>query len=600
MNIRKQRTFSLLFLLLMLTIFLLPVFFAALLLQNMRNLCTVAFESEAAVIAEKIAGLNTKQIREWYQYNKRPGSIYVWTEDAGIPVRYGDDNDIWLLAARPTQEKTEIRGSSFRKQRIVSTTKRLPDGTMLILCRNEKIVYGKIRHAHILLIGFSLLVLPGLLLLFYRFAIYCNKTTAQSVYKIIADTPDDFPDTGDKVTDDKIHELAQEFHAISRSSEHDRRINMEKIASLAAGMAHDFGNLLTVFRGNLELAEMMSPSGPVKSNLQECKTALDATVKLNNQFLSFAKGGVPITAPVAPEDFFKRQTAFILRSRKTTAEFSCAKNLPDAIMDAAQIYHVLNNIIINASHAMKEEGVIHIELTGVVIHRKKQLKLNPGLYLRVRISDAGPGIPPEDREKIFYPFYTTRHNGNGLGLPMCLVTMQRHNGLIRAVEPPSGKGACFELYLPASSPKPEKPATVSLQPEEIEHKYRGGGKILILDDQESIRQLLCKILEIMNCQCECAANEQECIEKYRQAEKDGTPFDLLFMDLTLPGETGGAEILKKLRNEFPNVRAIAASGYSDDEILAEYKKYGFADKLLKPFRLKDVNRIMWSLFPERR
>ena len=72
------------------------------------------------------------------------------------------------------------------------------------------------------------------------------------------------------------------------------------------------------------------------------------------------------------------------------------------------------------------------------------------------------------------------------------------------------------------------------------------------------------------------------------------------MDLTLPGETGGAEILKKLRNEFPNVRAIAASGYSDDEILAEYKKYGFADKLLKPFRLKDVNRIMWSLFPERR
>ena len=120
MNIRKQRTFSLLFLLLMLTIFLLPVFFAALLLQNMRKLCTVAFESEAAVIAEKIAGLNTKQIREWYQYNKRPGSIYVWTEDAGIPVRYGDDNDIWLLAARPTQEKTEIRGSSFRKQRIVS------------------------------------------------------------------------------------------------------------------------------------------------------------------------------------------------------------------------------------------------------------------------------------------------------------------------------------------------------------------------------------------------------------------------------------------------------------------------------------------------
>lgn len=598
MNIRKQRVFSLLFLLLILAIFLLPVVFAGLLLQNMRKLCTTAFESEAAMIAEQISDLSIEEIDKWYHQNKRSGAIYIWQKNASVPTRYGKDYDIWLLAKRPTEEKTELHGGSVWNRHIVSTTKKLPDGMIIALCKSEKQVYGRIRHALVLLIGFSLLVLPGLLLTFYRFAVYCSKTTALAIYKIITDTPEVIPDTGDQKTDDKLHELALDFHAINKRSEHERLINMEKVASLAAGMAHDFGNLLTVFRGNLELAEMMSPLGPVKSNLQECKTALDATVKLNNQFLSFAKGGVPITAPVAPEEFFKRQTAFILRSRKTTAEFTCSKDLPDAIMDAAQIYHVLNNILINASHAMKEEGVIHIDLTSVMIPRKKQLKLNPGLYLRVRISDTGPGIPPEDREKIFYPFYTTRHNGNGLGLPMCLVTMQRHNGLIMAIEPPSGHGACIELYLPAVPPQQKTEPTAN-QPEEVEYKYRGGGKILILDDQPSICQLLCKILEIMNCQCECASNEKECIEKYRQAERDGAPFDLLFMDLTLPGESGGAAILQKLREEFPNVRAIAASGYSDDEILAEYKKYGFSDKLLKPFRLKDVNRLMWSLFPDR-
>ena len=110
---------------------------------------------------------------------------------------------------------------------------------------------------------------------------------------------------------------------------------------------------------------------------------------------------------------------------------------------------------------------------------------------------------------------------------------------------------------------------------------------------------LTKILEIMNCQCEGAANEQECIEKYRQAAENGTPFDLVFMDLTLPGGASGVEILQKLKKEYPDIRAIAASGYSDDEVLADYKKFGFADKLMKPFRLKDVNRIMHSLLPDK-
>ena len=470
-----------------------------------------------------------------------------------------------------------------------------------MFCRDTKQVYSSIRHALLLLAGFTPLTLSGLLLLFYRFSVFYRKTTAQAVCRIIKEAPQSYPDTGDRKTDLQVHELAQEIAALSKHTEKDRRVNMEKVASLAAGMAHDFGNLLTVFRGNLELAEMMSDSTPVKTSLQECKIALDATVKLNNQFLSFARGGAPITSPVPPEEYFKRHTAFILRGSKTNLEFICEKNLPDAIMDSAQIYHVLNNILLNANHIMNGKGTIHIELNSVTLQKDNPQKLTPGLYLRIRIADTGPGIPQENREKIFYPFYTTRQNGNGLGLPMCLVTMQRHNGSIQAIAPPSGHGACFELHLPAV-PATEKVKS-ELQQTEVtetaEIKYRGGGKILILDDQENIRQLLSKILEIMHCQCEGAANEQECIEKYRQAAESGKPFDLVFMDLTLPGGAGGAAILQKLKKEYPHIRAVAASGYSDDEVLADYEKFGFAEKLLKPFRLKDVNRIMLTLLPDR-
>lgn len=597
---KKQQIFTLIFLVILLAVFLLPVCFAALLILDMRKICTETFEAEAAAIAGRIQYMDMAEIEHWYKDIRRPGSLYVWQKNRFIPIRFGEDNDSLALAPRPRTNKTEIRSEPYEKKRLVCTIRLMRDKRMLMLCRDEKLVYGRVYHALMLLAGFSFLTLSGLLLLFYRYSVFYRKTTAQAVCRIIKDAPQSYPDTGDRKTDLRVHELAQEIVALSKHSEQDRRINMEKVASLAAGMAHDFGNLLTVFRGNLELAEMMSTSEPVKTNLQECKNALDATVKLNNQFLSFARGGAPITSLVAPEEYFKRQTAFILRSLKTTAEFSCAKDLPDAIMDTTQIYHVLNNILLNASYAMNREGVIHIEISSVTLPPKNPLKLTPGLYVRLRFSDEGPGIPGENREKIFYPFYTTRQNGNGLGLPMCLVTMQRHNGSIQAIAPPSGKGACFELHLPAAAAdekaveqKQEAPA------EKAEIKYRGGGKILILDDQESICQLLCKILEIMNCQCECAANERECIEKYRQAANEGAPFDLVFMDLTLPGDSGGAQVLQKLKQEFPYVRAVAASGYCDDEVLADYEKYGFADKLLKPFRLKDVNRIMLALLPER-
>lgn len=601
MIIKKQRTFSLFFLVILLAVFLLPVCFAALLILDMRDTCTAAFESETAATAERLKDLSPHKIKQWFYKNNIQGSLYVWERGRLLPIRYGDDNDYLAFAPRPISNTTETRSNPYVKQRIICSIRQMPNGRMFMLCRDTKLVYSDIRHALLLLAGFTPITLSGLLLLFYRFSVFYRKSTAQEVCRIIKDAPESYPDTGDRKTDLKVHELAQEIAALSKHTEKERRVNMEKVASLAAGMAHDFGNLLTVFRGNLELAEMMSDSTPVKVSLQECKNALEATVKLNNQFLSFARGGAPITSPVSPEEYFKRHTAFILRSFKTGLAFKCEKNLPDAIMDSAQIYHVLNNILLNACHMMNGKGMIHIELKSVTLPKDNPLKLTPGLYLRIRIADNGPGIPPENREKIFYPFYTTRQNGNGLGLPMCLVTMQRHNGSIQAITPPSGHGACFELHLPAVPPvaKVKTESARSEVTESAEIKYQGGGKILILDDQENIRQLLTKILEIMNCQCEGAANEQECIEKYRQAAENGTPFDLVFMDLTLPGGAGGVEILQKLKKEYPDIRAIAASGYSDDEVLADYKKFGFADKLMKPFRLKDVNRIMHSLLPDK-
>lgn len=582
----------------LLTVFLTPVLFAVLLISDFRSLCRESVEQEADLIAHKLKGRETDP----ELFTPETGTITIW-EKGKMPVSLNRTGSHPVIDVRPMPGKTWHHLDKSNGQMLLCVSRVTEDGRTLVLSRDTKIVYRKIYQTYILLAGFALLTLPCGLLLLFRFAIQNRIATARTISQLLnqpgtEDAPAATPETGDAVLDKEIQTLAADFQQIRRARSAEQRSNMEKVAAIATGLAHDFRNLLTVLRGNLELAEMFSGKAPESLRyLKDCKQALDVTENLSNQLLSFAKGGAPITAPVDTDSFFRSNTTFFLRNTETEAFFDFEPDLPCAVIDKAQIGQVLNNLLRNASIAMDRKGTVRIQIRSRTLEENNLEGLRPGLYIRIRITDSGNGIPPEEREKIFYPFYTTRPEGTGMGLPMCLSTLKRHSGSIQVVDPPSGQGACFELYLPAVLQT--EVAENSEQTEEDIPEYSGGGHLLILDDQENVRLLLGRILSFMNCQCEYAENADECLQKFRQAEKEGKPFDLLFLDLTLPDGIGGKEVLDILKKESPDVRAVAASGYCDDPILSNPAAYGFAAKLLKPFRLKEVNRVMYHLMGTR-
>jgi CheY-like chemotaxis protein len=212
--------------------------------------------------------------------------------------------------------------------------------------------------------------------------------------------------------------------------------------------------------------------------------------------------------------------------------------------------------------------------------------LPAGRYVKFSIQDHGPGIHPEHLPRIFEPYFTTKKAGTGLGLATVYSVIRKHDGQIKVVSEP-GKGTTFDLYLPAS----QKPV-LSVPTEPKPENFHGHGRVLIVDDEASIRKFLRIMLHRFGYEAETANNGEEAIERYTTAKSGGTPFDAVIMDLTIPNGMGGCEAARRLRELDPKVKAIASSGYSLDPVMANYRDYGFCGVIPKPYRSEDLNRIL--------
>jgi two-component system cell cycle sensor histidine kinase/response regulator CckA len=200
-------------------------------------------------------------------------------------------------------------------------------------------------------------------------------------------------------------------------------------------------------------------------------------------------------------------------------------------------------------------------------------------------------MPRNYLQRIFDPYFTTKHKGSGLGLATSYSIVKNHGGLI-TVESELGAGAVFHIYLPAS----EQTKT----PKEIigEETYTGRGKILFMDDEDLIRNLGYEILSLLGYEVVLVSDGQEAIVSYGEAQKSSAPFDAVILDLTVPGGMGGYEAIKILRKMDPNVRAIVSSGYSTDPIMADYKSYGFKGIVPKPYTVNDLSQILHQVMRE--
>lgn len=367
-------------------------------------------------------------------------------------------------------------------------------------------------------------------------------------------------------------------------------IKAQKLKStgiLAGGIAHDFNNLLTGIMGNVSLAKVLSTDSPkVEAKLVEAEKACLRAKDLTQQLLTFAKGGTPLIKTESLEATLTDSVGFALSGSKVKSEIDLEKGLWSVKVDLGQINQVIQNVVFNAVQAMKNGGTIKISARNLKVDDSSLLPLEEGSYVKLSIADSGTGISTEHLEHIFDPYFSTRDDGVGLGLASVYSIITNHLGHI-AVDSAEGEGATFHIYLPAADA--EVQFTFSDLQEVIPRQV--SGRILVMDDEELIREIATGILEHLGYVVATAVDGGAAVELYTDA-MDKEPFDAVLLDLTVPGGIGGKEALLRLKKIDPEVRAIVSSGYSNDPIMSDFRGYGFVDVVAKPYSLDQVKEVL--------
>lgn len=360
---------------------------------------------------------------------------------------------------------------------------------------------------------------------------------------------------------------------------------LESLGIFAGGIAHDFNNILTAIIGNISLVKKQTPvEGDQYEWLEEAEKASLRARDLTRQLLTFAKGGAPVKKLADLSPLIVDTTNFTLRGSNIKCKFRLAEDLWHVEIDEGQISQVINNLIINARQSMPSGGTIEVHGDNLYLIANKDIgrsiPLKNGNYVRIAIIDQGIGIPQTHFDKIFDPFFSTKQEGSGLGLATSYSIVHNHNGHI-GVESTMGTGSTFYIYLPASV---EMATTCETQDNQITLKKKA--RILVMDDEQTIRRVASGMLKQIGCEdIGLAANGEEAVKLYKEAMKAGRPFDIVILDLTIPGGMGGKETITKLCKIDPTVKALVSSGYSSELDIAEYNRFGFSGVIAKPYTI---------------
>ena len=378
---------------------------------------------------------------------------------------------------------------------------------------------------------------------------------------------------------------------------------LESIAALSGGIAHDYNNLLTAIMGNISLAlEHVEPDSKLSSLLEQALAASRTAKTLTRRLITFSKGGQPTKKPTDIVSVIENTAAFSLSGSNIRCELGPSNGIWSAHTDAQQIGQAIHNLVINAAESMPSGGTVSISFENTTIDSPNSI-LAPGRYIDIAIEDQGAGIPDEHIEKIFDPYFSTKAKGTikgtGLGLSISHSIISNHGGEITVCSR-LGVGTTFHVLLPAS----EAPADL-IQPldaretVEIPDKpVMGRGRILVMDDEAMILELAGNMLGHLGYDADFAEEGQCAVRKYRAALDASAPYDAVILDLTIKGGMGGQETIEMLKAIDPAVKAIVSSGYSDNPVIADYRRYGFCEVVAKPYEMVEFSRKLHRVVNE--
>ena len=371
---------------------------------------------------------------------------------------------------------------------------------------------------------------------------------------------------------------------------------LESLGALAGGIAHDFNNILTGIMGNISFAQMFLDSGHKSYKpLVEAEKASLRAGELAHQLLTFARGGEPVKKVVSLKHLVNETVSLVLRGSNVKG----AIDIPDSIhaieADEGQMNQVFHNIIINATQAMPGGGALTVTGQNENLASPNSMNLPGGSYVRLSFTDHGCGISDGDLKRIFDPYFTTKLSGAGLGLASAHSIVNRHGGHIGASSVP-GTGTNFTIHLPSIGEAHGRHQTGAAAQSVSEHS---GGSILVMDDEEIIREMTAEILGYLGYQATACVNGTETVALYRAAAESGAPFSAVIMDLTIPGGMGGKGAAEQILSFDPAACLIVSSGYSNDPIMSDYVSYGFSGAIAKPYNMAEFEKLLSSMLSAR-
>jgi PAS domain S-box-containing protein len=369
---------------------------------------------------------------------------------------------------------------------------------------------------------------------------------------------------------------------------------VESIGLLAAAIVHDFNNILTSVLANASLARVtLGPASPAHGLIEEVERAAGRARELTGQLLTFAQGGAPARAPISLEALAAEGASRALEGTPVRLVLAFPGDLPPVFADRVQVGQLLRNLVVNARQAMPGGGTLTIGGESVAIDAEKAraLRVPPGRYVRLTVADTGTGIEPAILGKIFDPFFTTRPGGTGLGLTSSYSIARRHDGAITC-ESEVGAGTRFSVLLPAAT-EPTRRETP--RPSEPLDRSCAGRRALVMDDDDSVRVVLASMLGHLGLTVVDACDGEAAVSAYADALARGERFDVVVMDLTVPGGMGGRDAVQRILEIDPRAHVIVSSGYSDDPVMADPARYGFKGLVAKPFTIAEVARAVASL-----